>query len=136
MTNRYFYYDLSSGRIVQEAYSLSLNGLPYVIADKPEGFGAKAYVQNNTLVEMPIQPSEYDVFDYQTKQWFDPRTPETQWPIVKQQRDKLLQASDYTQLPDVPLTDKTAWATYRQQLRDITLQSDPFNIVWPIAPQG
>lgn len=33
---------------------------------------------------------------------------------------QLLQDSDWTQLPDVPLTDeqKTAWATYRQQVRD------------------
>lgn len=32
-----------------------------------------------------------------------------------------LQQSDWTQLPDVPLTEeqKTAWATYRQALRDL-----------------
>jgi len=29
------------------------------------------------------------------------------------------------------LVDKTAWATYRQALRDITTQADPFNITWP-----
>jgi hypothetical protein len=29
------------------------------------------------------------------------------------------------------LVDKTAWATYRQALRDITKQADPFNIAWP-----
>jgi hypothetical protein len=53
---------------------------------------------------------------------------------VRVQRDALLKASDWTQLPDVPLTTKEAWATYRQALRDITSQHDPFNIIWPVAP--
>ena len=35
-------------------------------------------------------------------------------------RDSLLAASDWTQMPDSPLTDdeRAAWATYRQALRD------------------
>ena len=35
-------------------------------------------------------------------------------------RDDLLAESDWTQMPDSPLTDskKAEWATYRQQLRD------------------
>jgi hypothetical protein len=49
----------------------------------------------------------------------------------------LLAESDWTQLPDVPLSaeQKTAWATYRQQLRDITAQPGfPNNINWPQKP--
>jgi hypothetical protein len=50
-------------------------------------------------------------------------------------RAELLQASDWTQLPDVPQTLKDSWATYRQALRDITAQSGfPRNIVWPTQP--
>jgi hypothetical protein len=58
---------------------------------------------------------------------------ETQWSQVRTQRNKLLADSDWTQLPDSPLSiiDKADWSTYRQQLRDVTLQADPFNIVWP-----
>jgi len=50
----------------------------------------------------------------------------------KAQRNTLLSGSDWTQLADVPLTEacKTAFATYRQSLRDIDLL-DP---VWPEAP--
>ena len=49
-------------------------------------------------------------------------------------RQGLLQGSDWTQLPDVPV-DKPAWATYRQALRDITEQQDyPLLIDWPEAP--
>ena len=57
-----------------------------------------------------------------------------QWNEVRSLRDMYLQQSDWTQLPDVSNVDKTAWATYRQQLRDITNQADPFNITWPSTP--
>ena len=53
---------------------------------------------------------------------------------VKEVRNKLLLSSDWTQLPDVPLATKEAWATYRQALRDITLQTDPANTIWPTKP--
>ena len=56
-----------------------------------------------------------------------------QWALVRRQRNQLLLDSDWTQLADSP-ADKTAWAAYRQALRDITQQADPFNLVWPVAP--
>jgi hypothetical protein len=56
-----------------------------------------------------------------------------QWVVIRNQRNYLLFESDWTQLSDSP-TDKTAWATYRQALRDITQQSDPFNLIWPQKP--
>lgn len=52
---------------------------------------------------------------------------------VRAQRNALLAASDFRQLPDAP-GNKTAWATYRQALRDITAGMDPFNPVWPTPP--
>lgn len=80
------------------------------------------------------RPSEHHVFDVQSQQWIDQRTPETEWPVVRAKRNQLLTASDWTQLPDVLLATKEAWAVYRQALRDITQQADPFNIVWPVPP--
>lgn len=61
---------------------------------------------------------------------------ELQWKLIRAQRAQKLQESDWTQLADVPLSDddRAAWATYRQALRDITNQDDPFAITWPIAP--
>ena len=53
---------------------------------------------------------------------------------VLAKRQMLLQQSDWTQLPDVPLATKETWAIYRQTLRDITEQTDPFNINWPVRP--
>lgn len=66
-------------------------------------------------------------------QWELDRRIESRWNAVRSQRNQLLQESDWTQLPDSPV-DKTVWATYRQELRDITDQEDPFNIVWPVDP--
>lgn len=55
------------------------------------------------------------------------------WGLIRQTRNQKLLASDWTQLLDSTV-DKQVWATYRQSLRDITQQSDPFNIVWPVSP--
>jgi hypothetical protein len=61
---------------------------------------------------------------------------EAQWAVVRTERNKLIANTDWTQLPDAPLTDAKAanWGSYRQALRDITNQSDPFNIEWPVPP--
>lgn len=49
-------------------------------------------------------------------------------------RNSLLLQSDWTQVADAPV-DQAAWATYRQQLRDVTSQVGfPDNIIWPEAP--
>ena len=56
---------------------------------------------------------------------------------VIEQRLYLLRQSDWTQLADVPLSaeKKAEWNTYRQALRDITLQEGyPFNVVFPTEP--
>jgi hypothetical protein len=57
----------------------------------------------------------------------------TQWNAIRSQRNQMLKDSDWTQLSDSPV-DKQTWATYRQELRDITKQTDPFNIIWPNDP--
>jgi hypothetical protein len=54
---------------------------------------------------------------------------------AREKRNLLLKESDWTQLSDVVLSNKTAWATYRQYLRDITNQAGfPNSINWPVAP--
>jgi hypothetical protein len=59
-----------------------------------------------------------------------------QWAVVRTERNARLAASDWTQLADNPLSgeDRALWADYRQALRDITTQADPFNISWPVEP--
>lgn len=53
---------------------------------------------------------------------------------VRGGRDDLLVKSDWTQVADAPV-DKAAWATYRQELRDITEQEGfPWTVQWPLVP--
>ena len=53
---------------------------------------------------------------------------------VRVQRNQLLAATDWTQVPDAPV-DQAAWATYRKALRDVPQQDGfPTNIVWPEQP--
>ncbi len=59
---------------------------------------------------------------------------ENQWFIVRQTRNELLAECDWTQLSDIPQTTKDLWSTYRQELREITNQPNPFNIEWPVKP--
>ena len=60
-----------------------------------------------------------------------------QWVVVRGQRLHKLRASDWSVLSDVPMTaeKKAEWEAYRQALRDITNQSDPFDITWPTLPE-
>jgi hypothetical protein len=41
---------------------------------------------------------------------------------------------DWTQLSDISTEIKNLWSNYRQDLRDITNQTNPFNITWPVKP--
>lgn len=58
---------------------------------------------------------------------------------VRARRDALLAATDWTQMPDAPLTEaqKLAWTAYRQTLRDVPQQAIfPQAVVWPVKPQA
>ena len=61
---------------------------------------------------------------------------EIKWSEIRSTRNTLLTESDWTQFQDSPITGSvlTDWQTYRQSLRDVTNQSDPYNISWPSKP--
>jgi hypothetical protein len=81
---------------------------------------------------VPALPVPSDTLDMTFT--LEPLPAETVWPVIRARRDALLAPTDWTQLPDVPLATKAAWAEYRQALRDVTTQPDPTNIVWPTPP--
>ena len=140
MIKEYCIYDedgkiLSSG--IGEMDEINSNGLMVDAYFDPN----KYYIDTaqNVAMEIPERPSEDHRFNYKTKQWelFLPVEAVIEKAIW--QRSNLLQQSDWTQIPNNPLTQvqQEVWAVYRQQLRDITSQSGyPFNIVWPTPPQG
>ena len=60
---------------------------------------------------------------------------ENQWEQIRVARNEILKECDWTVLPDSPVSASIEeWKTYRQQLRDVTSQSNPFEIVWPTNP--
>jgi hypothetical protein len=59
---------------------------------------------------------------------------ENQWEEVRVLRNQLLTECDWTQLADISSEIKEAWTVYRQSLRNITTQTNPFNIEWPAKP--
>ena len=107
-----------------------------------------AYILNNELTQysevqklakfqIPNYPSRWD---NSSMNWIDLRPPEfklaMQLDINTRQRDSLLQQSDWrvVKAADIGVPISQEWKDYRQALRDITLQSDPFSIVWPTPP--
>jgi hypothetical protein len=79
-------------------------------------------------------------YTYENGQFISPKiiTDEITIQNVRHERNMYLSLSDWTQLPDTtPPGGKEVWATYRQELRDITKTfSDITSIVWPSPPSN
>jgi len=59
------------------------------------------------------------------------------WTALRTERNARLAASDWTQLQDTHLSaeKKSAWADYRQALRDLPDElTDPTRVDWPLDP--
>lgn len=54
---------------------------------------------------------------------------------MRAERDRLLSASDWTQVLDAPV-DRTAWATYRQALRDLPNAEGFPDVEFPLSPDS
>ena len=56
------------------------------------------------------------------------------WVKFRNLRNAMLKDCDWTQVPDAPV-DQAAWASYRQELRDLPSKTeDPRNPAWPTPP--
>ena len=119
----------STGQIVANQSVLSLDDI--VLAD------THGYIEGS----YPLTTKKWngsEVVDYTV-----PYISGTNEKEVRLNRNILLLATDWTQMPDSPLTDakKVEWATYRQQLRDIMdsytdSESNTVDTVsWPTPPE-
>lgn len=98
-------------------------------------YNSKGYVET---LEKPFY-GVYDEIEFDPEESIreeEARKLEKEWSIVRQNRNQLLFECDWTVLPDSKLSEEKIeeFKAYRQALRDITLQSDPFNIVYPEKP--
>ena len=83
----------------------------------------------NTTVYPDVATVRSKAQEYATQQcWYD----------VRQLRNIELRQSDYitSVASETGVGISTAWKNYRQELRDITKQSDVNNLVWPTHPEG
>ena len=56
--------------------------------------------------------------------------------IVRNDRNRRLSDTDWTQGKDIPDNVSGIWATYRQALRDVPAQSGfPWEVTWPAKPE-
>jgi hypothetical protein len=109
----------------------------YLITENVDG-NTYVDIKTKTLVDIPLAPNTYSEFNFELKQWVDniPRLSEK----IISKRDILLYRSDWTDTVSAVTRlgqDKyTEWQTYRQELRDITLQAGyPLEVVFPSPPQ-
>lgn len=55
--------------------------------------------------------------------------------MIRQQRNRKLAETDWTQGRDIPDSTALPWAAYRQALRDLPSQPEfPWNVSWPDKP--
>jgi hypothetical protein len=135
-----------------------VNGVPvsYSIGqlrqDNPQ-VSFPAEISNATLAEYDVYPvietqappydsdTQYAVQNVQligadwTQVWEVLTLPEDQAANnIRSRRNMLLQETDWMALSDNVMTPE--WASYRQQLRDITSQAGfPYEVIWPIKPE-
>lgn len=99
--------------------------------------------QIDNLTEKITETTPVLVEGIWTQQWMVESLPEIEQQqniegqkiSVRLERNRLLAESDWTQNRDVNLLNDPDWISYRQALRDITLQEGfPHNIIWPEKP--
>lgn len=94
------------------------------------------YWDGEEVKEIPPSPGEQYKFNYVSLTW--ELDQDEAWLHVRIKRNQLIKATDYILLPDIQAAlnqeQKDAWLLYRQELRDITEQPDPCNIIWPTKP--
>jgi hypothetical protein len=137
----YTYFDLISEYPGSQAHlplslikQIELGVFVVVGTEKPEA-DLEDYVEVNPVNELGVWRQSWQKVDLTPIQVAE--RIERQWERVRSRRNEMLQETDQTQLPDRPIDEdlRLAYADYRQSLRDITLQPDPFNIEWPERPE-
>lgn len=119
-------------------YSPSTSGfyLEGIHNDLPEDAIEVAEDQYQTLLEG--QSLGKNIVYKGRKLQLEEYTPEpVSWDKIREVRSDLLAKSDWTQMPDNPLSEeaRNEWKTYRQALRDITeTYKTPEAVAWPLSP--
>lgn len=113
----------------------------------------RCYVKNGQVLEYPSPaPEAWFEWDLDQEAWVSLLTAEeeaaaeahllnVQFDVLRAERDQRLVASDWSETPSaerrLSRDEFAAWATYRQELRDLpAVTADPTNPVWPTPPKS
>ncbi len=141
-----FYYILvrnSDGYIKQTGSAstfdelLTIEGYTSIVIPSSINLSTNSYKWDSSLmqlVEIPPRPSP--MHEWEMGQWNDTSSVEQKWEQVREIRNAILSATDWivTRSAERGISVPSDVAIYREALRNITAQSDPFNINWPAAP--
>ena len=99
--------------------------------------GQIKYLDSNNF-EIEKSLAEAEIYEKQQAAIIERASPayiaEQKWNEIRSKRNGFLTQSDWTQLEDSK-ENKDAWATYRQELRDIPKTfSTPESVIWPSKP--
>ena len=93
---------------------------------------------------MSSDPSTFGVTWEQVKTKYDELVSVEPYKLLREERNLLLDQTDWTQNDDVPTETQTKWQTYRQQLRDLPASASPkldsdynldlTSVTWPTEP--
>lgn len=118
---------------MSEIYSYK-GSYPYPLPENMFGYNVEDFV----LAPEKPSLSSGEVLEWINNSWNVRPANESeiaiQWQAVRDQRNNLLKDSDVYVLRAYETGQPVPQSviTYRQALRDITIQVDPFNIIWPI----
>jgi len=123
------YAKIESGKITEFFPTDNKSGTWKEISDFKMDVAYKYDASNNQIVidsdpPQPPTPTQEDFDKYDLE-------------IIRGERDGLLSGTDWTQVPDSPLTDakKEEWKVYRQSLRDLPSSNPNMSTVnWPTQP--
>jgi hypothetical protein len=145
----YIFYNTITGEPIQTMQGYSMDLIEHILdnttgaIELPTEPTIQNYYINSSgeVVEIPVQPSSEHTWNWTTKQWENLVTEEMRKAKAAQQvlveRKKLLDSTDWIVIKamDTGTPIPTAWQTYRQELRDVTNQTDyPYQVTWPTKP--
>ena len=90
----------------------------------------------NIVEQTPIQSGSVYVQTYSVEDVDSDEVNESKWEYIRKKRDELLLETDWVVLPHSPITGSNLeeWIQYRQDLRNITNEVNPFELNWPTKP--
>ena len=123
------YAKIEDGKITEFYPSNVKSGTWIKVSNYEMGVAYKYDASNNKIIidtnpPQPPAPTQEDFDKYDLE-------------LIRSERNGILSATDWTQVPDSPLTDakKEEWKVYRQSLRDLPSSNPTMATVnWPTKP--